>query len=49
MENATSFISCKFTDEDRVMHSKSNTIEIMIKDKADDVIEELFQSLFSRF
>ena len=31
------------------MHSKSNYIEIMINDKADEVIEELFQSLLSRY
>ena len=29
------------------MHLKSDNIEIMIDDKADQVIEELFQSLFS--
>ena len=29
------------------MHSKSDKIEIMINDRADEVIEELFQSLFS--
>ena len=27
------------------MHSKSDTIEIMINDKADEVIKELFDSL----
>ena len=31
------------------MHSKSANIEIMINDKADEVKEELFQSLFSRY
>ena len=31
------------------MHSKSDNIEIMINDKADEVIEELFQSLLSRY
>ena len=29
------------------MYSKSDNIEIMINDKADEVIEELFQSLLS--
>ena len=34
---AINFISLKDTDEEYVMHSKSNNIEIMIKDKADEV------------
>ena len=42
---AINFISSKDTDEERVMHSKSNSIEIMINDKADKVIEKLFQFL----
>ena len=53
MENsikiAINFISSKDSDEERVMHSKNNNIEIMINDKADEVIEELFQSPFSRY
>ena len=31
------------------MHSKSHNIEIMINDKADEIIEELFKSLPSRY
>ena len=31
------------------MHSKSDNKEIMIKDKADEVIEELFDSLKNRY
>ena len=31
------------------MHSKSYNTEIMINDKADEVIDEIFQSLFSRY
>ena len=31
------------------MHSKSDNVEIMMSDKADEVIEELFQSLLSRY
>ena len=46
---AINFISSKDTDEERVMHSKSDNIEIMINDKADEVIEELFHSLLSRY
>ena len=29
------------------MYSKSDNIEIMINDKADEVIEKLFESLFN--
>ena len=32
-----------------VMHSKSDKIEIIINDKADEVTEELFQSFLSRY
>ena len=39
----------KDNDDKCVMHSKSNSIDIMIDDKADKVIEELFQSPLSRF
>ena len=31
------------------MHSKSDDIEIMIYDKADEVVQERFGSLFSRY
>ena len=31
------------------MHSKSDSTEIMISDKPDEVIEELFQSLLFRY
>ena len=31
--------------EERVMHSKSGNIDIMINDEADEVIKELFLSL----
>ena len=31
------------------MHSKRDNIEIMITDKADEVIEELFESLLNRY
>ena len=31
------------------MHSKSDNIEIMINDKADEVVEEILQSLLSRY
>ena len=31
------------------MHSRSNNIEIMINDKADEDIEEMFEPLLSRY
>ena len=39
----------KDTDEKHLMFSKSDNIKIIICDEADQVIEELFQSFFSRY
>ena len=36
-------------DEERVMHSKSDNVEIMISDKADEVIKKLSYSFNSRY
>ena len=36
------------SDEARVMHSRSDNIEIMISDKADEVVIKLFDSLKNR-
>ena len=36
-------------DEQRVMHSKGNNIEIMISDEVDELIEELFDSSENRY
>ena len=47
MENSINFISCKDNDEEQVMHSKIDNIEIMINDKADEVIEKRFESLLN--
>ena len=46
---AINFISSKDTDEERVMHLESDNIEIMIYNKAKEVIQELLESLFSRY
>ena len=46
---AIDFISSKDTDDEVVMHSKSNNTEIMIYNKADEAIEELFESLLNRY
>ena len=40
---AINFMSAKDNDEERVIHSKSDNIEIMINDEPDEVKEELFQ------
>ena len=42
---AINFISAKDNDEERVIHSKIDNIEIMINHKADKVMEELFNHL----
>ena len=42
---AISVLSSKYNDEERVMHSKSDNIEITTNDKAD----KYFQSRFSRY
>ena len=39
----------KDNDGQRVMHSKSDNIEIKINDKRDEVIEKNFQSLLSSY
>ena len=46
---ANNFISSTDNGEEHVMHSKSDNIEIMINDEADEVIKELFDSLKNRF
>ena len=40
------FISSKDVDEEHVMHTKSDNTKIMTYDEVNEVIEELFQSLF---
>ena len=42
-------ISSIDNDEERVMHSKSDNIEIMINDKRDEVTEKLFESFLNRY
>ena len=46
---AISFVSSKDTDEERIIHSKSENIEVKINDEANEVIKELFESLLSRY
>ena len=44
---AINFIYSKDNDEERKMHSKSDNIEIIVSDKADEVIEKLFKSFLN--
>ena len=46
---ANNFISSTDNDEERVMHSKRDNIEIMINEEVDGVIKELFDSLKNRY
>ena len=44
------FISLKpGSDETRIIHTKSDNIEIMIGDDNDDIIEELFKSFLQKY
>ena len=43
------FMSSKDTDEEHVKRSKSDNIEIMINDKTDEVVKDVFESLLSRY
>ena len=45
---ANNFISSLHNDEERVMHSKSDNVEIMISNKADE-IRKLLDSLKNRY
>ena len=50
MENsANNFIYYIDNDEERVMHSKIDNIEIMINDEVDEVMKEIFDSLKNRY
>ena len=46
---AINFISSKDVDEERVMHSNSDNTEFMTYDNENDVVDELFESLSSRY
>ena len=51
LTTTVNFVSSKDNnDEECVMHSKTDdNIEIMINDQSDELIEELFKSLFNRY
>ena len=46
---AISFISPKKLDEERAMYSKSRNIEFMPDGNANEVVNELFEKLLSRY
>ena len=46
---AVKFISSKNIDEERIMHSKSSNIKFMPYDNENEVVNELFESLLSRY
>ena len=43
------FISSKGSNETRIMHTKSYNIEIMIGNETDEIIKNLFESLFQKY
>ena len=47
-KNSNNFFSID-NNEEHVMDSKSNNIEVMMNDEADKVIKELFDSLKNRY
>ena len=46
---AINFVSSKDSGETRIMHTKSNDVEIMVGSETDEVIEELFESLLQSY
>ena len=43
------FIFLKDSDENRIVHTKSNNIEIMMGYETDGIIEKLFESLLQKY
>ena len=46
---AVNFLLSKDVDEERVMHLKRNNIDVWTYDNVNDVVDELFESLLSRY
>ena len=46
---AINFISSKDVDKERIMHLRSDNIEYMSYDNANEIANELFESLLSRY
>ena len=49
INNSKLLYSSKDTNEERVVHPKSDSIEVIICDKADKVIQDLYESFYSRY
>ena len=49
LTTAINFISSKDVDEERVMHSKSNDKEFITSDNTNDIVDDFFESLLSRY
>ena len=45
---AVNFIPSKDSDETRIMHTKSNNVEIMMVNETDEITDELFKSFFAK-
>ena len=46
---AINFISSKDSDETCTMHKKSDDVDIMMGSETDEIIEEIFKSLWQRY
>ena len=46
---AINFFSSKDSKEMRTMHKKSDSIEIMVGNETDEIIEELFDSILQKY
>ena len=49
VKNCNYFISSKYAEDERVMHSKSNNIIFTSYNDANEVDDEFFESLRSRY
>ena len=49
VKNCNYFISSKYAEDERVMHSKSNNIKFTSYNDANEVDDEFFESLRSRY
>ena len=46
---AINFISSKDSDETRVMHTRSNNVEIMVGSETNEIIKQLFESFLQKY
>ena len=46
---AVNFLLSIDVDEERVMHLKRNNIDVLTYDNVNDIVDELFESLLSRY